>query len=204
MKPTTTIVLLTSLLAPFASAAEPSPTAATGTSGALLAEAIKGPLADVEELLFIVSRPFGGSFNPFDAPSRDRPEKLKESRTGGRLCKLHLRTGKVTVLLEDPASEMRDGCVHYDGRKALFSYGKGTTGLHLYEINVDGTGLKRLTPDDAEEDVSPSYLPDGDIVFASTRSHRFVGCSGGYATTIYYIAAEVIPRGVPTEDQGHG
>jgi hypothetical protein len=101
-------------------AAQPSATPAVSSaakpSGSLLAEALKGPLAEVEEVLFIVSRPFGGSFNPFDAGSRDRPEKLKEYRVGGRLCKLHLRTGQVTVLLNDPAGEMRDGCVRYDGQ----------------------------------------------------------------------------------------
>lgn len=39
---------------------------------------------------------------------------------------------------------------------------------HLWEINVDGTGLKQLTKG-VYEDFMPEFLPDGDIVFMSSR-----------------------------------
>lgn len=39
---------------------------------------------------------------------------------------------------------------------------------HLWEINVDGTGLKQIT-DGIYEDFMPEFLPDGDIVFMSSR-----------------------------------
>ncbi len=64
----------------------------------------------------------------------------------GRLCRLNLRTGKLTVLLDDPEGSVRDPQVHYDGRKILFSYRPGGSDyFHLYEINVDGSGLRQLT-----------------------------------------------------------
>lgn len=46
----------------------------------------------------------------------------------------------------------------------------------LYEINTDGTGLRRLTTDDQAEDTEPCYLPDGRIVFTSSRGNRMVQC----------------------------
>ena len=89
---------------------------------------------------------------------------------GGKLYKLDLRTGQLTTLLDDPRGGVRDPQVHYDGRKILFSYRKGgTENYHLYEINADGTGLRQLT-DGPFDDIEPTYLPDGDIVFVSSRA----------------------------------
>jgi HEAT repeat protein len=39
---------------------------------------------------------------------------------------------------------------------------------HLWQINIDGTGLKQITFG-PYHDVQPAYLPDGRIVFSSTR-----------------------------------
>jgi hypothetical protein len=94
----------------------------------------------------------------------------------GRLLKLDVKTNDVTTLLEDRQGAVRDPQVHYDGRKILFSYRPGETAqFHLYEINVDGTGLKQLT-DGIYDDIEPCYLPDGGIVFVSSRSKRWVQC----------------------------
>ena len=95
---------------------------------------------------------------------------------GGRLAIFNPATREARTLIEDAGGAFRDPCVHYDGRKALFSYRKGGTHqYHLYEITLDGTGLKQLTDGD-RDDIEPAYLPDGDIVFCSTRSMRYVLC----------------------------
>ena len=105
----------------------------------------------------------------------NRPER-RGYGDGGRLCRLNLSTGELTVLLDDPKGGVRDPQVHYDGGKILFSYRKGGQPYyHLYEINADGTGLRQLT-DGPWDDVEPTYLPDGDIIFCSSRCHRWVGC----------------------------
>jgi len=95
---------------------------------------------------------------------------------GGRLTKLNVRDGNMTVLVDDPGGSIRDPQVHYDAEKILFSYRKGGTHrYHLYEINVGGTGLRQIT-DGPFDDIEPSYLPDGELVFCSTRCHRWIGC----------------------------
>lgn len=75
--------------------------------------------------------------------------------------------------------------ISYDGRKTLFAYCKfhpQVAGMekvdkskfpadvfyNIYEINVDGTGLRRLTQG-RYDDFDPRYLPNGDIMFLSTR-----------------------------------
>ena len=80
------------------------------------------------------------------------------------------------MLLDAQGGSVRDPQVHYDGRKILFSYRPaGTDFFHLYEINVDGSGLRQLTAGEFD-DYEPTYLPDGDIVFVSTRCRRWVNC----------------------------
>lgn len=74
----------------------------------------------------------------------------------------------------------------YDGRRVLFSYCKHYPELsavadktkkdelpedafyHVFEINVDGTGLRQLTHG-RYDDFDAHYLPSGEIVFLSTR-----------------------------------
>lgn len=46
---------------------------------------------------------------------------------------------------------------------------KGSEPTHLYEIKLDGTGLRQLTNDKLYGDREPAYLPNGDVVFSSDR-----------------------------------
>lgn len=94
----------------------------------------------------------------------------------GRLCRLDVRTGRLTVLLEDLAGAVRDPAVHYDGRKIVFSYRPGgSKHYHLYEIPADGGKPRQLTSGDCD-DIEPAYLPDDGIVFCSSRCNRWVNC----------------------------
>lgn len=95
---------------------------------------------------------------------------------GGRLAIYDPTTQAVRTLIEDPGGAFRDPCVHYDAQKVLFSYRRGGTHhYNLYEINLDGSGLTPITFGDWD-DIEPAYLPDGDIVFISSRCKRYVVC----------------------------
>lgn len=61
--------------------------------------------------------------------------------------------------------------VSYDGRRILFSMRPqaDSGGFHLHEINIDGSGLRQLTSGNCN-DVDPTYLPDGRILFSSDRT----------------------------------
>jgi hypothetical protein len=78
--------------------------------------------------------------------------------------------GKLTQLTFLKEGNVWDPEPSFDGAKVLFSMRKdGEDWYHLFEINVDGTGLTQLT-DGPFNDISGVYLPDGKIVFASDRS----------------------------------
>jgi len=62
------------------------------------------------------------------------PNGMMYGPDGGRLCRLNLRTGKVTNLIDDAGGGVRDPQVHYDGQRIVFSYRPGGTRFyHLYE-----------------------------------------------------------------------
>jgi len=117
-------------------------------------------------------------------------ESLRGYGDGGRLYRLNLRTGKLTVLLDDPKGGVRDPQMHYDGQKILFSHRRGDSATyHLYEINIDGTELTQLT-DGPDDDIEPAYLPDGGIIFGSSRCRRFVNCWFSRVATLYRCDAD--------------
>jgi hypothetical protein len=143
----------------------------------LLNEMSQGPLAGVEEIVFTVRTPGkdGHWYANFGYLSGDASRPMY-TENGSRLCKLNLKTGKVTDLLADATGSLRDPQVHYDGKRVLFSYRKGGTPyFHLYEMNLDGTGMRQIT-DGPYDDIEPIYLPDGDLLFCSSRCYRWVQC----------------------------
>lgn len=109
---------------------------------------------------------------------------------GGQLCRLNLRTSELRLLIDDPQGGVRDPQVHYDSQKILFSYRKGgSKTFHLYEINIDGSGLRQLT-DGPDDDIEPTYLPDGGIMFCSSRCQRVVNCWISRVATLYRCDAD--------------
>jgi len=118
------------------------------------------------------------------------PDEQPVYGPGGKLCRLDLSTGEVETLLDDPEGGVRDPVVHYDAEKILFSYRKGTSPYYnLYEIGVDGTGLRQLT-DGPWDDIEPCYLPGGEIVFISSRCKRFVQCWLTQVATLHRCEAD--------------
>jgi hypothetical protein len=156
-------------------------------------------LADVEEIVFAM-RISGRdhwyvSFGNYSCTEGEGPKAgfgdYPDGKTprgygdGGRLCRLNLRTKELKLLIDDPEGGVRDPQVHYSGEKILFSYRPGGTATyHLYEINIDGSGLRQLT-DGPDDDIEPTYLPDGGIVFGSSRCRRFVNCWYSRVATLY-------------------
>jgi len=67
--------------------------------------------------------------------------------------------------------------VSYDGRRVVFCFKPhNEKSFHLYEMNVDGSGLRQIT-DGIFDDLDPIYLPDGEhVVFSTTRGHTYVRC----------------------------
>jgi hypothetical protein len=142
----------------------------------LAKQLLSGSPAGAEEIVFAARQPGKDEhwYANFGYYANDPNQKTYGD--GGKLYRLNLRTKKLTTLLADAQGGIRDPQVHYSGTKILFSYRKAGSGVYnLYELNADGSGLKQLT-DEPFDDVEPTYLPDGGIMFLSTRCKRWVNC----------------------------
>ena len=84
--------------------------------------------------------------------------------------------------------------LHFDGQRMLFSMLGSQNRWQIWEIQVDGSGLRQVTPgDDPDVDNYDScYLPNGDIIFASTRVIQGVPCVGGSSNvaTLFSMKAD--------------
>ncbi len=138
-------------------------------------EAIGPSIVGIEEVVFAVRSVFPEHwYANFGYFAPDATQKCYGK--GGRLCKVNLKSNKLTILVDDPEGAVRDPCLHHDGRRIVFSFRPGGTDTyHLWEIQTDGSGLRQLTGGDYD-DIEPSYLSDGGIVFVSARSRRWVQC----------------------------
>ncbi len=142
---------------------------------------------------------------------------LSNGNPGGNLCVLSPVSpeGKVTEL----APELAGGVfgrfdLSFDAAKIVFCYCKEGERYHIYEIDIDpstglrtgGKSLRQLTFGTDEEveaglrygghfssgynDIDPCYLPNGKIMFASTRSQRSVLCFPATVTTLHVMDAD--------------
>lgn len=130
---------------------------------------------------------------------------------GGNLTELDLATGKTRETVPQLSGGIFDRYdISRDGQRVLFGYrAPKPEGYRIWEQKLDGGGLRQLTfppADEAEriarhsgypqelldkdprlyghwtDDMHPSYLPEGRIVFVSSRSERTVLC-GDHALT---------------------
>jgi len=132
-------------------------------------------------------------------------EFMQAGPFGGNLCVLDLADGSVRELLPEMAGGIFDRCdLSFDGRRVVFGYrSEPGQAFRLYEVGIDGTGLRQITADPSGErellasygldptknelgpwrghtdDFHPCYLPDGGICFTSSRCQRGVLCDQG-------------------------
>ncbi len=151
---------------------------------------LEGPLQGVEEIVFATRQLNEDPHWYANLGYYAADENRKAYRAMGRLNKLNLRTGEVTVLVDDPAGTVRDPQVHYEGRKILLAYRPGgTEDFHLYELGIDGGPLRQIT-DGPFSDIEPTYTADGGIIFVSNRCKRWVNCWLTQVAVLYRCDAD--------------
>ncbi len=101
----------------------------------------------------------------------DGEETLNRSRANGNLFKLSPISpdGVVTNITNFTGASVSDPCVSFDGERILFSMRpQGASQHNIFEINADGSGLRQVTAGGGN-DFDPLYLPNGKIMFTSSR-----------------------------------
>jgi hypothetical protein len=151
--------------------------------------ALSNPLLDFDSIL--ITKRLPGSFNHMSDQYYGW-----WSRPGGGLYLLkNFKTDAPTLesltdSFTEPGSFLRPA-ISYDGKKILFAWCRHYPHLaaekdklnkanvpedafyHIFEMNIDGSGVRRLTHG-KYDDFDARYLPDGRIVFISTRRGQFI------------------------------
>jgi hypothetical protein len=135
----------------------------------------KNPLVDFSQVLLIDQPLPQGPINP----EHEAIHRMGiTSVSGGRLLVLDgLHPGGALRQLapQKPGAFWRPD-LSFDAKRVLFCYKPhDEKSFHLYEMNFDGSGLKQLT-DSEYDDVDPIYLPDGHVLFTTTRGNSYVRC----------------------------
>ncbi len=162
-----------------------------------------------DEVLFAVRKPSidGHWYANIAYYSTDQCRTTFPMNSGGKLCIYNAKTKSIRTIFEDTEGNVRDPQLYYDAQKLIFAYlPQGRRHYSLYEINLDGTGLKQLTGRGEDvspgmedyrtysppgwDDFEPTYLPDNQIIFCSTRANRYVQCWMTQVGTLYKCNAD--------------
>jgi hypothetical protein len=142
----------------------------------------KNPVLDFTQLVFIDQPLPQGPESPHEAVHRMGIMAV----SGGRLLVLDglHPDGKLRQLAPaQPGSFWRPD-LSFDAQRVLFCYkGHEEKSFHLYEMDLDGSGQRQLTEGDYD-DLDPIYLPDGHILFTTTRGNSYVRCGPFIYSTI--------------------
>ena len=139
--------------------------------------AFRNPVVDFSKVLF-VDMPFPQG-NEWPHETRHRLGYM--AVPGARLLVLDGLTPAGTLTKLMPNAPLHGSFwrpdLSYDAQNVLFCFKPhNEKSFHLYEINIDGSGLVQLT-DGPYDDLDPIYLPDGEhILFSTSRGHTYVRC----------------------------
>lgn len=97
--------------------------------------------------------------------------------------------GQVRTLLADPGGTLRNPDVSFDGRRILFAWKKSDRqdDYHLYEMELATGDVRQLTTGSGIADYEGVYLPDGQILFNSTRCFQSVDCNWVEVSNFYMM-----------------
>ena len=137
--------------------------------------AMANPAIDFSQLL-LIDQPYPGGGREWKHEAIHRLGH--RAVPGGRLLVLDgLHPGsRVRQLFPPKPGSFWRPELSFDGKRVLFCFKPhDEKRFHLYEIDLDGSGLRQLT-DSEYDDIDPIYLPDGKIMFTTTRGNTYVRC----------------------------
>jgi hypothetical protein len=153
---------------------------------------------EFDEIIFVKRKPYSSDHYYTDINNGTSPDRFLEDNG---IYIFNVRTGQERPVVT--AAEMPGGrgfigkiSLSFDAQKVVFDFRQDPkSGFRIWEVCVDGSGLRQISfppADEAEkvarwgkpwhtDDVHPCYLPDGKIIFSSTRCEHTILCGGSAA-----------------------
>lgn len=150
------------------------------------------PLLAKNPILFVSRHQYAGDHH--NTATLFQVNEINENKFNptGEIKQLDLKTGEVKALFNPGKTGLaRDPEMSFDGKKILFSCRKDIKdGYHIYEMDSDGRNVRQLTALPAVSDIDPMYLPEGDIIFSSSREPKFCMCNRHIMANLYRMGAD--------------
>lgn len=181
-----------------------------GMTSAVFAETALADELGFDEIIFVKRKPYSSDHYYTDINNGTSSDRF-DADNGIYIHNLRTKQERAVVT----AGRMPGGAgfigkisLSFDARKVIFDFRQSPeAGFCIWEVNADGTGLRQvlLPPKDEAakvarwgrkwhtDDIHPCYLPDGGIMFSSTRSEHTVLCGGSaalVAPTLYRMDAD--------------
>ncbi len=150
------------------------------------------PLAALgPRFVFDQHRQHGGSWKYTEGLSDARNHRFFAPGASLELLELDGAYGRVLTLVDDPLGCIRNPDVSYDGKRILFAWKRADRDddFHLYEMDVATRTLRQLTHGLGFADYEGVYLPDGNILFSSTRCVQSVDCNWVEVSNLFLMWA---------------
>ncbi|MBN1126709.1 MAG: family 10 glycosylhydrolase, partial [Sedimentisphaerales bacterium] len=145
-------------------------------------------LRKYDRIVFTKHYNLGGSHYAYTEGQSDAQHE-RHFQPGSALCLLELNESEpvVRTFLSDPGGVIRDPDVSYDGKSILFSWKKSDRqdDYHLYEMDVVSGEITQITSGLGFADYEGVYLPNGDVLFNSTRCVQTVDCWWTEVSNLY-------------------
>jgi hypothetical protein len=140
------------------------------------------------KIVFTRHYEMGGSHYAYTEGLSDA-QRERNFRPVSALCLLDVTGDVPTVetLIDAPKGVIRDPDVSYDGKRILFAWKKvdRLDDYHLYEMDVATRKVRQLTFGLGFADYEGCYLPDGNILFNSSRCVQIVDCWWTEVSNLY-------------------
>ncbi len=161
-------------------------------------EKVDAETLDFQEIIYVKRKPYSSDHYYTDINNGTSADRFLPENG---IYIYHLKTEKerpVVTAADLPGGKGFIGKISlsFDAEKVLFDFREDPgSGFRIWEVNVDGSGLRQVTfppKDEADkvlrwrkgwhtDDIHPCYLPGGKIMFSSTRCEHTVLCGGSAA-----------------------
>ncbi|MBL7223689.1 MAG: hypothetical protein ISS72_07540, partial [Candidatus Brocadiae bacterium] len=143
----------------------------------------------MNRIVFTKHYDLGGSHYAYTEGQSDAQAE-RHFRPGTALCVLDLSaglTGKVATLVDDKGGVIRDPDVSFDATRVLYAHKKDLNkdDYHLYEYHLATGKTRQITRGLGMADYEGCYLPNGHIVFNSSRCVQTVDCWWTEVSNLY-------------------